>query len=102
MLRRFLLASSMDPAKATKMAIKWKKWRDELVPLGHIPESEILDHLEDKTAYLQGLSTKGHPVCIMQSRKHFPTKDKLQYKSKFNTLYEMFNRNNGISEYCWI
>ncbi|KAL5718755.1 hypothetical protein ACHQM5_011625 [Ranunculus cassubicifolius] len=80
MLMRFLTATSMDPVKATKMVMKWAKWRQEFVPLGYIPESEILDQLDEKMAYLQGISTSGHPVLLMKSHKHVPAKDMVRYK----------------------
>ncbi|OVA12177.1 CRAL-TRIO domain [Macleaya cordata] len=78
---RFLIARSMDPEKAAKMFVQWKKWRDEFVPLGFIPDSEVEDELGDKKIYLQGLSKIGqHPVMIIKANKHFPSKDQLQFK----------------------
>ncbi|KAF9616584.1 hypothetical protein IFM89_030351 [Coptis chinensis] len=40
MLTRFLVARLMNPMKAVKMLVSWKKWREEFVPLGFIPDSE--------------------------------------------------------------
>ncbi|XP_028121696.1 uncharacterized protein LOC114318921 [Camellia sinensis] len=82
-LMRFLIARTMDPDKAAKMFVQWKKWRAALVPLGFIPDSEVQDELEARKIYLQGLSKDGYPVMIVKSRKHFPSKDQLQFKSKF-------------------
>ncbi|PIA33503.1 hypothetical protein AQUCO_04100143v1 [Aquilegia coerulea] len=79
-LMRFLIARSMDPTKAAKMFIKWKKWREEIAPLGYIPQSEILDQLEAKKVHLQGFSTSGHPVLILKMNRHIAPKDQLQTK----------------------
>ncbi|GMP59359.1 hypothetical protein CsSME_00022663 [Camellia sinensis var. sinensis] len=79
-LMRFLIARTMDPDKAAKMFVQWKKWRAALVPLGFIPDSEVQDELEARKIYLQGLSKDGYPVMIVKSRKHFPSKDQRQFK----------------------
>ncbi|KAF5205692.1 Sec14p-like phosphatidylinositol transfer family protein [Thalictrum thalictroides] len=80
MLMRFLIARSMDPVKATKMFIDWKKWREEFVPLGYIPDSQVPDQLESKKIFLQSFSTNGHPVVIIKTNRHFTPKDQLQFK----------------------
>jgi len=79
-LMRFLIARSMDADKAAKMFVQWQKWRAEFVPLGFIPDSEIPDELEARKVYLQGLSREGHPVMIIKTSNHFPSKDQLQFK----------------------
>ncbi|RZC61744.1 hypothetical protein C5167_023505 [Papaver somniferum] len=80
-LLRFLIARSLDIEKATKMFVEWKSWRDEFVPLGFIPDSEVPDELGDEKIYLQGLSIIGqHPVMVIKANKHFPSKDQLQFK----------------------
>nr|GEY91403.1 hypothetical protein [Tanacetum cinerariifolium] len=80
MLERFLIARSMDPNKAAKMFVTWKKWRASFVPLGFIPDSEVMDQLDAKKIYLQGLSKDGHPVMIVKASKHYPAKDQPQFK----------------------
>ncbi|MCL7028915.1 hypothetical protein MKW94_029268 [Papaver nudicaule] len=88
-LLRFLVARSMDIEKATKMFVEWKNWRDEFVPLGFIPDSEIPDELGDEKIYLQGPSKIGqHPVMVIKGNKHLPSKDQLQFKS--NYLFSLF------------
>lgn len=72
----------MEPEKAAKMFVQWQKWRASLVPNGFIADSEVPDELEARKIYLQGLSTKGHPVMIVKGSKHYPSKDHLQFKSK--------------------
>ncbi|KAJ4973318.1 hypothetical protein NE237_006492 [Protea cynaroides] len=79
-LMRFLIARSMDPEKAAKMFVQWRKWRAEFVPLGFIPDSEVPDELGAKKIYLQGLSKNGNPVMIVKACKHFPSRDHLQLK----------------------
>ncbi|XP_026384003.1 CRAL-TRIO domain-containing protein YKL091C-like [Papaver somniferum] len=80
-LLRFLIARSIDIGKATKMFDEWTRWRDEFVPLGFIPDSEVPDELGDEKMYLQGLSAIGqHPVLMCKASKHFPSKDQLQFK----------------------
>ncbi|KAF9588825.1 hypothetical protein IFM89_016185 [Coptis chinensis] len=54
MLRRFLVARSINPMKAAKMLVSWKKWREEFVPLGFIPDFEGPNELKAKKNYLQG------------------------------------------------
>ncbi|XP_049348594.1 sec14 cytosolic factor-like isoform X2 [Solanum verrucosum] len=56
-LMRFLIARSMNPEKTAKMFCQWKKWRAEM-----------------------GLSKNGHPVVMVKSNKHFPSKDQVQFK----------------------
>ncbi|XP_010316452.1 uncharacterized protein [Solanum lycopersicum] len=79
-LMRFLIARSMNPEKAAKMFCQWKKWRAEMVPLGYITDSEVADELAAEKIYLQGLSKNGHPVVMVKSNKHFPSKDQVQFK----------------------
>ncbi|ERN11377.1 hypothetical protein AMTR_s00176p00042540 [Amborella trichopoda] len=77
---RFLVARSMDPEKAARMFVQWAKWRADFVPRGHIPDDEVLQELESKKIYLQGLSKNGYSLLIVLARKHFPSKDHLQFK----------------------
>ncbi|KAJ7942866.1 CRAL-TRIO domain-containing protein [Quillaja saponaria] len=56
-LMRFLIARSMNPDKSAKMFVEWQKWRSSM-----------------------GLSRDGYPVLIAKVNKHFPSKDKLQFK----------------------
>ncbi|KAL4196140.1 hypothetical protein AMTRI_Chr04g244540 [Amborella trichopoda] len=79
-LMRFLVARSMDPEKAARMFVQWAKWRADFVPRGHIPDDEVLQELESKKIYLQGLSKNGYSLLIVLARKHFPSKDHLQFK----------------------
>ncbi|KAJ7954349.1 CRAL-TRIO domain-containing protein [Quillaja saponaria] len=79
-LMRFLIARSMNPEKAAKMFVEWKKWRAAMVPNGFISESEVPDELETRKIYLQGLSKDKCPVLIVKASKHFPSKDQLQFK----------------------
>ncbi|KAL5726667.1 hypothetical protein ACHQM5_009689 [Ranunculus cassubicifolius] len=83
-LMRFLLASSMNAAKAAKMVTKWKKWRDEIAPLGYVPDAEVLSQLEMEKVYLQGISARGHPVVVVKLNKNVPANDQLLVK-KFST-----------------
>ncbi|KAK9074433.1 hypothetical protein SSX86_007031 [Deinandra increscens subsp. villosa] len=79
-LGRFLIARSMDPNKAAKMFVSWQKWRGSFVPLGVVPDSEVVDELEAKKIYLQGLCVDGHPVVVVKACKHYPAKDQPQFK----------------------
>ncbi|KAI3719832.1 hypothetical protein L6452_20737 [Arctium lappa] len=79
-LVRFLIARSMDPNKAAKMFVSWQKWRASFVPLGFVPDSQVIDQLEAKKIYLQGLSKDGYPVLIIKASKHYPAKDQPQFK----------------------
>ncbi|KAK1412109.1 hypothetical protein QVD17_33098 [Tagetes erecta] len=79
-LERFLIARSMDPNKAAKMFVSWQKWRAAFVPLDFIPDSEVIDQLETKKIYLQGLSKDGYPLMVVKACKHYPAKDQPQFK----------------------
>lgn len=106
-MMRFLIARSMDPEKAAKMFVQWRKWRTALVPLGYIPDSEILDELEAKKIYLQGLSKKGgFPIMIVKGSKHYPSKDQLQFKSNLHFMFFCLtspcNYLSLIVHLCWL
>lgn len=79
-LMRFLIARSLDAEKAAKMFVEWRKWRASFVPLDYIPHTEVSDELNAKKMFLQGISRTGHPVVMVQVRKHYPAKDQLQFK----------------------
>ncbi|CAL0314905.1 unnamed protein product [Lupinus luteus] len=79
-LMRFLIARSMEPDKAAKMFVQWRKWRAAMVPNGFIAESEVADELETKKIFLQGLSQDKYPVMLVQTKKHFPANDQIQFK----------------------
>ncbi|KAJ9563874.1 hypothetical protein OSB04_009034 [Centaurea solstitialis] len=79
-LERFLIARSMDPNKAAKMFVSWQKWRTSFVPLGFIPDSEVVQQLEPRKIFLQGLCNSGHPLMILSASKHYPAKDHHQFK----------------------
>lgn len=78
---RFLIARSMDSEKAARMFVQWQKWRATMVPNGFIADSEVRDELEPRKIFLQGLTKDGLPLLVIQLRKHFPSKDPLQFKS---------------------
>ena len=73
----------MDPKKAAKMFVTWQKWRASFVPLGFIPDSEVLDELKSRKIFLQGFSNEGHPLVVLFACKHYPAKDQQQFKSNF-------------------
>ncbi|XP_034911245.1 CRAL-TRIO domain-containing protein YKL091C isoform X1 [Populus alba] len=79
-LMRFLISRSMDPAKAAKLLVEWQKWRASFVPNGSIPDSEVEDELGPRKVFLHGLSKDGYPVLLVKANKHFPSKDRLQFK----------------------
>ncbi|ESQ35320.1 hypothetical protein EUTSA_v10008567mg [Eutrema salsugineum] len=79
-LMRFLVARSMDPDKAAKMFVDWQKWRASKVPPTGIPDSEVKDELEFKKICLQGPTKLGHPLVLVITSKHFPSKDPANFK----------------------
>ncbi|KAI3902507.1 hypothetical protein MKW92_014577 [Papaver armeniacum] len=90
-LLRFLKAKSMNPEKAAKMFVEREKWREEFVPLGFIPESEIADQLGDKKIYLQGLTKIGQqPFLFCKGSRYFTSasKDPLQFKKFIVYLFD--------------
>lgn len=90
-MMRFLIARSMDPEKAAKMFVQWRKWRTSLAPSGFIPDSEVPDELQAKKIYLQGLSKKGLPIMLVKGSKHYISKDQVQFKSNlFHPFFSCF------------
>ncbi|KAI3836383.1 hypothetical protein MKW92_003574 [Papaver armeniacum] len=90
-LLRFLKAKSMNPEKAAKMFVQREKWREEFVPLGFIPESEIADQLGDKKKYLQGLTKIGQqPFLFCKGSRYLTSasKDPLQFKKFIVYLFD--------------
>uniref|UniRef100_A0A7N0TFF0 CRAL-TRIO domain-containing protein n=1 Tax=Kalanchoe fedtschenkoi TaxID=63787 RepID=A0A7N0TFF0_KALFE len=79
-LMRFLVARYMDADQAGDMFVKWIKWRKSFVPSNNIDDSEVIDQLEQRKVYLQGLSKNGHPVTVVRACNHVPSKDHLQFK----------------------
>ncbi|XP_020869818.1 CRAL-TRIO domain-containing protein YKL091C [Arabidopsis lyrata subsp. lyrata] len=65
----------MDPDKAAKMFVDWQKWRASMVPPTGIPELEVKDELEFRKICLQGPTKSGHPLMLVITSKHFPSKD---------------------------
>ncbi|XP_071705565.1 CRAL-TRIO domain-containing protein C589.09, mitochondrial-like [Rutidosis leptorrhynchoides] len=65
----------MDPNKAAKMFVAWQKWRASFVPLGFVPDSEILEQLKDEKVFFLGASKSGYPVVLLNANKHVPAKD---------------------------
>ncbi|KAF9594798.1 hypothetical protein IFM89_034781 [Coptis chinensis] len=80
MLTRFLVARLMNPMKAVKMLVSWKKWREEFVPLGFIPDSEGPDELKAKKIYLQG------PTPIQERENQFGLMNSQSYPLDGNEL----------------
>ncbi|MCL7028168.1 hypothetical protein MKW94_026782, partial [Papaver nudicaule] len=81
----------MNPEKAAKLYVESRKWREELVPLGYIPESEIADALGDKKIYLQGLTKIGQqPFVVGKANRHLTSasKDPLQFKKFIIYLFD--------------
>ncbi|KAI3909535.1 hypothetical protein MKW98_013952 [Papaver atlanticum] len=88
---RFLKAKSMNPEKAAKMFVEREKWREEFVPLGFIPESEIADQLGDKKIYLQGLTKiRQQPFLFCKGSRYFTSasKEPLQFKKFIVYLFD--------------
>ncbi|KAL9256136.1 hypothetical protein AKJ16_DCAP02518 [Drosera capensis] len=79
-LMRFLIARSMVPEMAAKMFVQWQEWRASFVPSGSIPEDEVGDQLDDRKVFLGGLTKEGYPLMIVKGSRHYPTKDRLQFK----------------------
>lgn len=79
-LKRFLIARSMDPAKAAKMFVQWQKWRASMVPSGFISDDEVRDELSARKVFLGGPTKDGFPLLIVKVNRHYPPKDRLQFK----------------------
>ncbi|RZC61746.1 hypothetical protein C5167_023502, partial [Papaver somniferum] len=94
---RFLKAKSMNPEKAAKMFVEREKWREEFVPLGFIPESEIVDQLEflvylfDRaigSSFKEGREIGNEKIIAAVDLKSFPYKsiDARGFSITFNLL----------------
>jgi len=81
----------MEVEKAAKMFVQWQKWRSAMVPNGFISESEIPDELEARKIFLQGLSGDKFPLMIVQTNRHFPSKDQIQFKSNSLPFFKLYS-----------
>jgi len=85
----------MEVEKAAKMFVQWQKWRSAMVPNGFISDSEIPDELEARKIFLQGLSGDKFPIMIVQTNRHFPAKDQIQFKSNFLPFFKLHSIPNS-------
>ncbi|XP_031491340.1 SEC14 cytosolic factor-like [Nymphaea colorata] len=79
-LMMFLVARSMDTEKAAEMYLQWKRWRAEIAPRGFVPDDEVVDELNARKSFLQGVNKAGHATVVILGRNHFASKDFLQFK----------------------
>ncbi|CAM8937106.1 unnamed protein product [Rhodiola kirilowii] len=69
-LRRFLRARDQDIDKASKLFIKYLRWRQTFVPNGFIHRSEIPNNLAQNKVFVQGVDKQGRPMGVILGRKH--------------------------------
>lgn len=70
-LRRFLRARDLNVEKASQLLLKYLKWRQALVPLGYIPESEVSNELRKKKVYIQGFDKQRRPIEVILAARHY-------------------------------
>ncbi|CAM8972447.1 unnamed protein product [Rhodiola kirilowii] len=72
-LRRFLRARELDVDKASKLFLKYLRWRQTFVPNGFIDRSEIPNNLAQNKVFVQGVDKDGHPIGVILGRRHKQT-----------------------------
>lgn len=70
-LKRFLSARDLNVEKASQLFLKYLKWRQALVPLGYVPESEVSNELGKKKIYIQGLDKQRRPIEVILAARHY-------------------------------
>lgn len=73
MIRRFLRARDLDVEKASKLFLKYRKWRKEFVPNGSISTSEISNELSHDKLFVQGHDKMGRPIVVVFGCRHKKT-----------------------------
>uniref|UniRef100_A0A1J3IVA7 Random slug protein 5 n=1 Tax=Noccaea caerulescens TaxID=107243 RepID=A0A1J3IVA7_NOCCA len=74
MIRRFLRARDLDIEKASTLFIKYLTWKRNVMPKGHIPETEIANDLSHKKVCMQGHDKTGRPIVVVIGNRHNPSK----------------------------
>lgn len=72
-LRRFLVARDMDVDRASKMYLKFRRWRRSFMPSGSISEAEVASHLAHHKMFLQGRDRTGRPIVVVFGARHKQT-----------------------------
>ncbi|KAG9144767.1 hypothetical protein Leryth_017240 [Lithospermum erythrorhizon] len=73
MIRRFLRARDLDVEKASKLFLKYRKWREEFVPNGFISPSEISNDISHNKLFMQGHDKMGRPIVVVFGSRHKQT-----------------------------
>uniref|UniRef100_A0A7N0UH72 CRAL-TRIO domain-containing protein n=1 Tax=Kalanchoe fedtschenkoi TaxID=63787 RepID=A0A7N0UH72_KALFE len=72
-LRRFLRARDQDVDKASKLFLKYLRWRATFVPNGYIDISEIPNNLAQNKVFVQGVDKEGRPIGVILGQRHRQT-----------------------------
>ncbi|XP_077212301.1 uncharacterized protein LOC143847379 [Tasmannia lanceolata] len=83
MLRRFLRARDLDIEKASRLFLKYLKWRRAAVPNGFISKAEIQNQLAHKKVYMQGFDKKGRRISVAFGAKHIYFKRDIEEVKRF-------------------
>uniref|UniRef100_A0A7N0UN12 CRAL-TRIO domain-containing protein n=1 Tax=Kalanchoe fedtschenkoi TaxID=63787 RepID=A0A7N0UN12_KALFE len=73
MLRRFLRAREQDVERASKMFVKYVRWRKSFVPNGSINPTDIPNELGQNKFFLQGTDKHGRPIGVILGCRHKKT-----------------------------
>ncbi|GMN45185.1 hypothetical protein TIFTF001_014367 [Ficus carica] len=69
-LRRFLRARNLDIEKASKMFLKYVRWRRSFLANGAISASEVPNEIAQNKFFMQGFDKKGRPIAVLLGARH--------------------------------
>ncbi|KAG7670612.1 hypothetical protein Ndes2526A_g00388 [Nannochloris sp. 'desiccata'] len=72
-LNRFLVADKFDVERTLLRLEKHAAWRQQNVPKGGIPETSVLDQINQHKVLLQPKGPDGRPLLIIRVARHFAT-----------------------------
>lgn len=91
MIRRFLRARDLDIEKASTLFIKYLTWKRNVMPKGHIPETEIANDLSHKKVCMQGHDKTGRPIVLAIGNRHNPSKgNPEEFKRQSPTTFRFY------------
>ncbi|XP_059289301.1 uncharacterized protein LOC132042794 isoform X2 [Lycium ferocissimum] len=73
-IRRFLRARDLDVDKASRMLLKYLKWKKSFVPNGFISPSEIPNEIAQNKMFMQGVDKLGRPIAVVFGGRHMQNK----------------------------
>lgn len=97
MIRRFLRARDLDIEKASTLFVKYLTWKRNVMPKGHIPETEIANDLSHKKVCMQGHDKTGRPIVVVIGNRHNPSKGNPEEFKRQSPLFAFIHNLSSFS-----